>query len=305
MDNNEIDDGLTPEERAAIASDDDIIETDGDDNQDEGTGDDAADDQDAGDEAGDDDGAGDDDAGDDGAAGAAEQGAADGAGDAAAEQQDGTATESAAPVFVAQVPADAEAKLADISTKKDELITQFDDGDITAKEYQQQLDALLKEERQIEQVLLKAQLAAEMEQQRQMNEWNATVNGFIADNPRYNPTTSPRMYKMLDAEVREVANSEEFKNRTDSAAGRLILQRAHENLAKELGFEVKPAGKQQQKVPKPNLPPSLHTAPAAEASETSNGKWAVLDRLQATDPISYEEALMKLSDRDRDAYLSA
>lgn len=292
MDNNEIDDGLTPEERAAIASDDDIIETDD-------LPEDPKDPADPEDPPAD-----------------PEDNPADPADpadpvdppadpvDTPADPADVPApTEQ--PVFVAQVPADAEAKLADIASKKEALITQFDDGDITAKEYQRDLDALMKEERQIEQALLEAQIAAKMEQQRQVNEWNATVGGFIAENPRYDPKTSPRMYKMLDAEVREVANSEEFKNRTDSAAGRLILQRAHENLAKELGFEVKPAGKQQQKVPKPTLPPSLHTAPAAEASETSNGKWAVLDRLQATDPVGYEEALMKLSDRDREAYLSA
>lgn len=293
MDNNEIDDGLTPEERAAIASDDDIIETDDLPEYPQ----DPADPEDPPADP--------------------EDNPADPADpadpvdppadpvDTPADPADVPApTEQ--PVFVAQVPADAEAKLADIASKKEALITQFDDGDITAKEYQRDLDALMKEERQIEQALLEAQIAAKMEQQRQVNEWNATVNGFIAENPRYDPKTSPRMYKMLDAEVREVANSEEFKNRTDSAAGRLILQRAHENLAKELGFEVKPAGKQQQqKVPKPTLPPSLHTAPAAEASETSNGKWAVLDRLQATDPVGYEEALMKLSDRDREAYLSA
>lgn len=293
MDKNEIDDGLTPEERAAIASDDDIIETDDlpEDPQDPADPEDPPADP--------------------------EDNPADPADpadpvDPPADPVDPPAdpadvpAPTEQPVFVAQVPADAEAKLADIASKKEALITQFDDGDITAKEYQRDLDALMKEERQIEQALLEAQIAAKMEQQRQVNEWNATVGGFIAENPRYDPKTSPRMYKMLDAEVREVANSEEFKNRTDSAAGRLILQRAHENLAKELGFEVKPAaGKQQQKVPKPTLPPSLHTAPAAEASETSNGKWAVLDRLQATDPVGYEEALMKLSDRDRDAYLSA
>lgn len=290
MDNNEIDDGLTPEERAAIASDDDIIETDdlpGDPQDPADPEDPPADPE------------------DNPADPADPADPVDPPADPATPPADPEPVPTEQPVFVAQVPADAEAKLADIASKKEALITQFDDGDITAKEYQRDLDALMKEERQIEQALLEAQIAAKMEQQRQVNEWNATVGGFIAENPRYDPKTSPRMYKMLDAEVREVANSEEFKNRTDSAAGRLILQRAHENLAKELGFEVKPAGKQQQKVPKPPLPPSLHTAPAAEASETSNGKWAVLDRLQATDPVGYEEALMKLSDRDREAYLSA
>lgn len=293
----EIDDGLTDAERAAIASDDDIIETDGETETHE-----YADAQDDGEEApgadGDDDGA----TGSDDAADTASQ-PAEAAYDAATEQPAEPAPESA-PLLVAQAPEDAEAKLADIASQKEALLTEFDDGEITAREYQQKLEKLNKDERQIELAIHEAQLASKMEQQRQVNEWNATVNGFITENPRYNPKTSPRMYQMLDMEVRAVATSDEFKGRTDTAAGRLILQRAHENLAKELGFEAKPSGKQ-QKVPKPALPPSLHTAPAAEVSETSNGKWAVLDRMQATDPIGYEEALMKLSDRDREAYLSA
>lgn len=300
MNENEIDDGLTPEERAAIASEDDIIEGDGNQSEDSNDAGDQKDGGESADDDGNDAGAADGDA----AADAAGQAAGEGADDAAAtaEQPAGPAAESA-PLLVAQAPADAEAKLAEISTQKEELLTQFDDGDITAKEYQQKLDALMKQERQIELDLREAQLAAKLEQQRQVNEWNATIQSFITENPRYNPKTSPRMYQMLDMEVRAVATSDEFKNRTDSAAGRLILQRAHENLAKELGFEVKPASK--QTAPKPNLPPSLHNTPAADTNDVTGGKWAVLDRLQATDPIRYEDELMKLSDRDREAYLSA
>lgn len=304
MDKNEIDDGLTPEERAAIDSDDDVIETD-----DEGGDDADAGNQDAGDQAdeqGDDEAA--DDAGDstDTADAADTADKADDAGanaDADAAQQPDEPAPENAPILVAQAPEGANEKLASIATQKEELLTQFDDGEITVREYQKKLDSLMQEERQIEQTLLKAQLAAEMEQQRQMNEWNATVKNFIAENPRYNQKTSPRMYHMLDMEVRAVAESDEFKNRTDSAAGRLILERAHQNLAKELGFEAKPAPK--AKVPKPNLPPSLHNVPAADTNDVSGGKFAVLDRLQVTDPLRYEEELMKLSDRDRDAYMSA
>lgn len=294
----EIDDGLTDAERAAIESDDDIIETDG-----EAETHEDADVQDDGEEAAGDDGADDGATGSDDAADTAIPDA-EAESDAATEQPAEPAPESA-PVLVAQAPEDADAKLADIASQKEALLTEFDDGEITAREYQQKLEKLNKDERQIELAIHEAQLASKMEQQRQVNEWNATVNGFITENPRYNPKTSPRMYQMLDMEVRAVATSAEFKGRTDTAAGRLILQRAHENLAKELGFEAKSAAKQQQKVHKPALPPSLHTAPAAEVSETSNGKWAVLDRMQATDPIGYEESLMKLSERDREAYLSA
>lgn len=295
----EIDDGLTDEERAAIASDDDLIDTDTEEATDDDAAGSEAQDDEAGDSASDDGAAGGDFPADDAAKSSDD--ADDSADDAG---QPAGPTHESAPILVAQPPEGADERLKEIAAQKEALLTQFDDGDITAKEYQLQLDSLAKEERKIEFDLHKAQLAAEMEQQRQANEWRATVEGFIAENPRYNPNTSPRMYQMLDMEVRAVATSDEFKNRTDSAAGRLILQRAHENLAKELGFEVKAKSKKAQAKAE-SAPPSLHAIPAADTNDVASGKFAVLDRLATTDPLAYEEQLMKLSDRERDAYLSA
>lgn len=312
----EIDDGLTDEEREALESKDDIIEdgTDGngDGGNDEGGGEESSNDQnqeDSGKGNADDDGAGNDDGAtgnDDAAATAAatDDGSAAGATDT--EQQAGQTNETSSPLLVVDAPADAEEKLAEISTKKADLVEQFDNGDITAKEYQQQLDALNKDERKIELQVHEANLAQKLESQRQANEWKSTVDNFIRENSRYNPQTSPRMYQLLDIEVRNLAKSEEFKNRNDSAAGREILQRAHENLAKDLGFEAtKPAAQTQKAAPKKDAPPSLHNTPAADANDVSGGKYAVLDRLATKDPIAYEEALMKLTDKERDAYLSA
>ena len=205
-----------------------------------------------------------------------------------------------APILVVEPPADADDKLKAIATQKEELITKFDDGDITAKEYQQQLDALSKQEREIERALERATLATEMEQQRLKNEWTTTVTSFIEANPVYKD--NPRLYRALDQEVRDVANSEEGK----TLSGAKILTKAHENLAQAFGFATtKPADKTAGKPPKPDLPPSLHGVPAADANDVQSGKYAALDRLASTNPIAYEEALMKLSDGERDAYLAS
>lgn len=278
----EIDDGLTDEERAAL--EEDIDEGD----EDETSIDDGAD--------------SDADAGDDADAGETVAAAADDTVQAAAAAAEPAAATSA-PILVVDAPADADAKLKDIATAKDALISQFDDGDITAKEYQQQLDALAKQEREIERAVERSALAAEMEQQRLKNEWAATVNAFIEINDVYNPTTNPRMYRALDQEVRDVAGSTEAKTMT----GAQILAKAHENLAQEFGFEAKkeaPAGKV-RRVPKPDLPPSLDKVPAAETLDVTSGKYGALDRLASTNPLAYEEALMKMSDRERDEYLAS
>ena len=278
----EIDDGLTDEERAAL--EEDLDEGD----EDETSIDDGAD--------------SDADAGDDADAGETVAAAADDTVQAAADAAEPAAAPSA-PILVVDAPTDADAKLKDIATAKDALIAQFDDGDITAKEYQQQLDALAKQEREIERAVERSALAAEMEQQRLKNEWAETVNAFIEINDVYNPTTNPRMYRALDQEVRDVAGSPEAKTMT----GAQILAKAHENLAQAFGFEAKkeaPAGKV-RRVPKPDLPPSLDKVPAAETLDVTSGKYGALDRLASTNPLAYEEALMKMSDRERDEYLAS
>ncbi|HEX5362345.1 MAG TPA: hypothetical protein VFW49_14860 [Fluviicoccus sp.] len=293
--NTEIDDGLTDEERAALESDDDIIDGNQDDPQDPAESDDPQDPPADPDEDPED------------PADPAEPV------DPPADPQDppadpepapAPAPTEHAPILVVQPPADAEAKLQEISTQKADLMEKFDDGDITVKEYQQQIDALNKQEREIELAVHKAQMAAEIEQQRQANEWNATVNGFIAENTQYNPEANPVLYQMLDLEVRRVALTDEFKNRTDMAAGKAILQKAHENIAKATGMQIKPKGKTTP-APKSDAPPSLHNVPAADLNDTKGGKYAVLDRLSTSDPIAYEEALMKLPEAERDAYLNS
>lgn len=302
----EHDDGLTDEERDALGLEDGATDFAAGATDDAGDGkgdaDDAAEGKDGKDGAKSDAGA---DAGTDG------KPAADGA-DAGATADAGTTdkpavdTVESAPILVAQAPADAEAKLAEIATAKEALVTKVDEGDITVKEYQMELDKLNKQEREIERAVDKAKLAGELEAQRQANDWKSTVDAFIKENPRYSPEKSEAMYKLLDIEVRRVAMTDEFKNRTDAAAGREILAKANENLAAQLGFEAKPKTPPPPPPPgkKPETIPSLHAAPAADVNDTNGGKYAVLDRLATTNPIAYEEELMKLSESERNSYLA-
>ncbi|HJV52781.1 MAG TPA: hypothetical protein VJ652_15040 [Noviherbaspirillum sp.] len=289
---NEIIDNLTEEERAAYAEDDGSGQA-ATTEEANATNDASGTENNGGDGAND-------------AAGAGKGAGAD-ADDTGASADTGAATaepEAAppqnAPILVAEVPQDADAKLAEIGTKKADLLTQFDDGDITAKEYQTALDAILKEERAIERQIDKAQLAQEMEQQRLQNEWNSTVSSFLESNKQYKD--NPRLYRALDQEVRDVAATDEAKGMT----GAQILAKAHANLAEAFGFAApkqdgtKPTGK--QPITKPALPPSLHNVPSAEVEDMSGGKFAALDRLSG---IAYEEALSKLSPAEREAYLAS
>lgn len=223
------------------------------------------------------------------------------------------------PLLVAEVPANAEAKLKEISDKKGELLDQFDNGDITAKEYQSQLDALNRDERTIERQVEKAQTAAEMNAQQQKNTWLGQVQDFTSEqHPEY--STSKSRWIALDAYVKEIANDAANAHLT----GTQILAKAHELVVKDLG-EVPGAKKEtagvDPKTGKPKVddkagkplkgakvepPQTLAKVPAAEHNSTEeDGRWAALDRLGHEDPMALEEKLMKMSAEDRDAYLAA
>jgi hypothetical protein len=280
---NEHDDGLTDEERAALLEDDGGGEEHA--VEDKGELDDTA----AADKAASD-------------AAAAADDTAKGEADAAPEQQpEDDKIAQSAPILIAEPLEDASAKLADIDARKDALLTQFDDGDITAREYQKQLDALAKEERAIERAQDRAELAAQMETQRLQNDWATTCNTFVAQNAIYKD--NPRLYRALDTEVRELA----AKPETASWTGQKFLEEAHKNLQEAFGFKdaaIADPTKTKAKTAR-ELPPNLAKVPAANVEDTNGGRFAVLDRMASSDPMAYEDAISKMSDAERNAYLAS
>lgn len=282
------DDGLTDEERAALTDEDGGSQADAlagqgtdDDNEEAGTAEDTA-----------------AAATDAGADEAADAGSPDNAAQQQAAAEPAEASVQQAPILVAPDVQDAETRLTDIATKKESLLTQFDDGDITAREFQKAMDDLNKAERQIEFDVREAQLAAKMEAQRAQNDWISTCNSFLESNPVYKDNL--RLYRALDAEVKELAQKPE----TASWSGAKFLAEAHKNLAEAFNLPAAnaPTNKQRRT---DNLPPNLAKVPAADVNDTDGGRFAVLDRLASTDPIAYEDALAKMPEAERNAYMAA
>ena len=296
--NYETDDGLTDEEREALKDEDTIsaqaAEGADDDNEKAGADIDADEEREA-----------------EAAAAAAvaedKQAKSDAAADANAKELEAAGSEPAeastqqAPILVAPDVQDAEAKLTEIASQKDKLLEQFDDGDITAREFQKQMDDLNKQERKIEFDVREAELAAKLETQRVQNEWASTVNSFIDANPIYKENT--RLYRALDQEVKDLA----AKPETANWSGSKFLAEAHKNLAEAFGLSKAnaPTSPKTPKRPTDDLPPNLAKVPAADVQDMDGGQFAVLDRLAATDPIGYEEALAKMPQAARDAYVAA
>lgn len=300
-------DSLTDEERAALMEDDDAQPTnsnddgngdedpgaDGNEGEAETTGGDDADKE--GDDAGEGDGnggnAGDDAGADDAAEGKPES-----------RPDPKTAADTAAPLLIAEAPEDAEAQLKEIADGKVSLAEKFDNGDITAKEYQTQLDELNRRERAVERAIDKARLAAEMRQQQEINAWLGQVREFTTvEHPEY--SQSRVRWMALDAFVKEIGSKPENAN----LSGPEILRMAHERVVADLGDAAvhKPqADGRPLKGPKAEAPKTLAKVPAADNAGLEDSRWAALDRLRETDPLAHEDALMKLSEKERDEYLA-
>lgn len=224
---------------------------------------------------------------------------------AAAAEADAAAAEAAAatqpPLLVAAAPADADALLAELATQKEDLATKFDDGELSAKDYRAQLDALDKQERKIELDLHTAKIAADMDAQQKRNAFLQEVSAFTKDTAY---TKSTLAWGALDAAVRAVgadpANA--------ALTGRQILEKAHAEVLKDpvlaAAFTAKQTQKDDTKPPKTVIPPTLGKVPAAEMEDTGGNRFAGLERLLETDPMGYERAVGKLSPAELDAFLS-
>lgn len=217
----------------------------------------------------------------------------------AAEQQPDAAP-LPPPILDVQPVEDAPAKLAEITTKKDKLAEQFDDGEVSAKDYQTQLDALNREEREIERAVERVEIANTMRLQQARNLFLADVEDFTKDTPY---KQSAAAWTALDAAVKMIGQQAESATLT----GKQILAKAHAEVMKDPVFAAafskapaKPAG---NKPATDNLPPNLGRMPAAELTDTEGNRFAALDRLRETNPIEYEKQVGKLNAADLEAFL--
>ena len=209
------------------------------------------------------------------------------------------------PVFESpDVPDDVDDQISAAKLAKIKLAEKFDEGELTAVEYAKQVEELNDFQRDLENKRFKAQLAAESQQTRELESWEDTCQAFLSKHPEI--SQSRLRYDSFDYAVRLVTGDPDNANLT----GTQMLEKAHQNWVSELGIQVKAPAQQQKQEPE-NKPakqqpvvPNIGSLPAAQASDTDDGKFAYLDRLAESDPLKFEAQLAKLSDADREAYLS-
>lgn len=247
----------------------------------------------------------DDGAGAEAAAAAAAEAAAEAAAAKTAAVADGGAPPSSFPDY--QMPENYDERMSTIDNQRKEVAKQFDDGDITGSEMNAKLTALNREESQLNEARIRAELAYDV----RLEGWRTTVHEFIDANPQYKPGSV--LFTALDAQVRAL------QDKAPNPFSPSIMQDAHRHVQAEvraaLGLPAELVGKdrgaadpaaQPAAKPKPaapEIPPTLAGVPAAALEDTGQGdSFAYLDRLQATDYEKFEAALAALSDADRARY---
>lgn len=301
---------LTEEERAGL-EDDDLLD-EGEEGEEEENADEAA--ATEGDEDGDHDEPGETDEPDDDKQGDDEQPGRDD-GDNGDDEEPAATTSQQVPLIKADLPADFDEQMkaltdrrANIRTEKRALTDKYEDGDITSKEYHDQLDKLddelsdLNDKRsELKWQENKAKLAQETSQSQVEARWYATVDTFMAEHPEI--TRNQTLVQVYDAIVQRVTAETMKAGREPGVAD---LQKAYKQWAEDLGVTPKKPQKedkaQEHQKQARNVPPTLAKVPAAEANDTDDGKYAYLDRLADKDPIKYEAEIAKLSPSQWEEY---
>lgn len=198
------------------------------------------------------------------------------------------------------LPADFDDKMAALKTQRSELDAKFDDGDIFAKEYREELQALEEQHEHLRELKIKASVAHDNAKQAFMD----GVSSFLSQHQQYEKGSV--LYGLLDAEVRKLQGN------AVNPLNPQLVEKAHANISAELskafGSPVaqKPAAEAKKAAPKrPAPPPTLGGVPSTDIDDTADGgEFAGLERLMNTDSVAYERELSRLSPEARDRFLS-
>lgn len=204
-------------------------------------------------------------------------------------------------------------QLADLRTQDDELLDQYDDGDLTREELSAKRAEL---QQQADQLTAQKAIEADRAEQ-EMKQWKSSVGSYLKEYPGLK---DDKVIEAFDAEVRAVTSSRAYADM--SYQQQLAL--AHKRLAatsEDIGLDVPPLKGAKKKDPEPDpkpqrksdakgddlggVPRTLAKVPASDRTDEDGGQYAALDRImQRGTPDEVEAALSRLSDEERDRYAS-
>lgn len=214
-----------------------------------------------------------------------------------------------------RAPAELQAALDDLNKHDNDLFEDYNNGELSEQEYKDQRAALREQSEEL--LVEKAQAVAK--EKASAEQWQNDVLAYGKQYPEI--FASPDLVKAFDAEVRAVTGNAAFSH----MSGAEQLKMAHARVAMSpaaYGLKSFPELKgtkpkedpksaaETKKAPQGDdplgkVPQTLAKTPASDTTAANDDPFAALDRLaESGNPEAYEDAIMKLSDDAREAYMS-
>ena len=203
------------------------------------------------------------------------------------------------PTTIAFLTKEEEAKLASFDKARSDAIASFDNGDLTAADFEERLKAIDAERMALTARQQAAAAAAETEEQA----WARVASAWMAEHPEI--TALPKAaFEAFDATVQaytrsDLAAGQSFRQQIETAFD--LFARNHPDVVKKP--EADAAAPMTKEPKRPNPPQTLANIPAAGLNTADDGRFSALDNLADRDPAAFEDALSKMPADQLDAYL--
>lgn len=227
--------------------------------------------------------------------------------DPAPQQQD-----SAPPVDLSQF----DSQLDELRTQEQALLDQYDDGDLTREQFEEQRRALSDQANQ----LIEERAIAKQQVETENRRWQDAIGEYRSE---YAALFDDKVVAAFDAEVRAVTSnpalsSKSFAQQLEIAHKRLLTTADAYGLGDAVpqlkGQEPAPQRRQtQQQQPSRDVrgddlrtpPPTLANIPASDITDAGDSRYASLQRvIDNGSPEEAEAALAQLSPEERDRFSS-
>lgn len=194
--------------------------------------------------------------------------------------------------------AEHEAKVAKVAADLAALKAEFDDGELTSKEYSDKYDELQKDLRAIERETIKREVEAETLKAQGQKEWQNAQARFFKSKGNERFQSDENLLLALDSQVKKLATGTMANSTGDE-----ILAEARALVAKSFGLpDTAPPKKDDKRPARPGRPealPNIGGLPAAGTERPQDSKFASLSRLTGE---ALEEAVSRLSKADQDEW---
>lgn len=205
--------------------------------------------------------------------------------------------------YVAKLPDDFDARVTDLQTKSDDLAKQFKAGEIEFDEFQASSAALTAERDTLNALRVKAEMSNEMRAQSAEQQWQNTVSTFMASTAKAEGVDyrkDPTRAADLDTFVKLLAGKDENADKPMS----WFLSEAHKRVNALHGVTAPapadaPAPSPNRKPPIDAAPKNLSQVPGGDGPGDVGSEFAHLDGLDGDD---LEHAIGKMSPAQREKY---